>query len=91
MPGSRHIGQHGREERRKSCESSRQCQRHDALGLRRLTTNCDSTGPPIRCRRRSWQHSTDYTYNHIVRSVLFGFIISDKLPQTKERDREAHA
>ncbi|KAI6907392.1 hypothetical protein KC318_g7795 [Hortaea werneckii] len=37
------------------------------------------------------QHSTDYTYNHIVRSLLFGFIISDKLPQTKERDREAHA
>ncbi|KAI7187716.1 hypothetical protein KC363_g5842 [Hortaea werneckii] len=37
------------------------------------------------------QHSTDYTYNHIVRSALFGFIISDKLPRTKERDREAHA
>lgn len=35
--------------------------------------------------------STDYTYNHIVRSFLLGFIIADKLPHTKERDREAHA
>jgi hypothetical protein len=35
------------------------------------------------------QYSTDDTYNHIVRSFLFGFIIADKvLPQ---RDREAHA
>ena len=37
------------------------------------------------------QHSTDYTYNHINRSLLFGVIISDKLPHTKERDKEAHA
>ena len=37
------------------------------------------------------EHSTDYTYNHIVRSFLFGFIIADKIPYTKERDREAHA
>lgn len=37
------------------------------------------------------QHSTDYTYNHLIRSLLFGFIISDKLPQTQTRDREAHA
>jgi hypothetical protein len=35
--------------------------------------------------------STDSTYNHIVRSFLFGFIIADKLPHTAERDREAHA
>ena len=35
--------------------------------------------------------STDYTYNHIVRSLLLGFIISDKVPDTKDRDREAHA
>ncbi|KAK3705922.1 hypothetical protein LTR37_013075 [Vermiconidia calcicola] len=37
------------------------------------------------------EHSTDYTYNHINRSLLFGCIIADKLPHTKERDREAHA
>ena len=37
------------------------------------------------------KHSTDYTYNHVVRSLLFGFIIADKLPHTKERDKEAHA
>lgn len=37
------------------------------------------------------KHSTDYTYNHIIRSFTFGFIIADKLPHTKERDREAHA
>ena len=37
------------------------------------------------------EHSTDYTYNHINRSFLFGFIIADKLPHTKDRDREAHA
>ena len=37
------------------------------------------------------EHSTDYTYNHIVRSFLFGFIIADKIPHTKVRDREAHA
>lgn len=37
------------------------------------------------------EHSTDYTYNHIVRSLLFGFLIADKIPHTKERDREAHA
>ena len=37
------------------------------------------------------EHSTDYTYNHINRSLLFGFVIADKIPHTKERDREAHA
>lgn len=36
-------------------------------------------------------YSTEYTYNHVVRSLLFGFIIADKLPHTKERDMEAHA
>ncbi|KAM3421346.1 hypothetical protein BST61_g1743 [Cercospora zeina] len=35
--------------------------------------------------------SADYTYNHIVRSLLLGFIIADKLPHTQSRDREAHA
>ncbi|CAK3830536.1 Hypothetical predicted protein [Lecanosticta acicola] len=37
------------------------------------------------------QVSTDSTYNHIVRSFLLGFIIADKLPHTKHRDREVHA
>ena len=37
------------------------------------------------------KHSTDYTYNHLNRSLLFGFIIADKLPHTKDRDREVHA
>lgn len=35
--------------------------------------------------------SSDNTYNHIVRSLLFGFIIADKIPTMQERDREAHA
>jgi len=35
------------------------------------------------------EHSTDSTYNHIVRSFLLGFIIADKILQ--DRDREAHA
>ena len=37
------------------------------------------------------EHSTDYTYNHINRALLLGCIIADKVPATKERDREAHA
>ncbi|CAJ2503129.1 Uu.00g105230.m01.CDS01 [Anthostomella pinea] len=37
------------------------------------------------------QHSTDYTYNHIVRSLLLGTVISDKIPALLNRDREAHA
>ena len=37
------------------------------------------------------EHATDYTYNHILRSFLFGFIISDKFAHTKDRDREVHA
>ncbi|KAF2766155.1 hypothetical protein EJ03DRAFT_183901 [Teratosphaeria nubilosa] len=35
--------------------------------------------------------STDDTYNHIVRSFLLGFVIADKISDTKTRDREAHA
>ena len=37
------------------------------------------------------EESSDATYNHIVRSFVFGTIISDKLPHTQDRDREAHA
>lgn len=37
------------------------------------------------------QHSTDYTYNHLVRSLLLGTIISDKVPETKDRDLEVYA
>lgn len=35
------------------------------------------------------KYSTDDTYNHIVRSLLLGFIIADKV--LPDRDREAHA
>ncbi|KAF1959289.1 hypothetical protein CC80DRAFT_591338 [Byssothecium circinans] len=34
-------------------------------------------------------HSSDSTYNHVLRSVFFGFIIADKI--LPDRDREAHA
>lgn len=34
---------------------------------------------------------TDDIYNHIVRSLLLGFIVADKIPQLKNRDREVHA
>ena len=37
------------------------------------------------------QHAAEYTYSHVVRSLLFGTIIADKLPATRDRDREAHA
>ncbi|KAH8694894.1 hypothetical protein BGW36DRAFT_398253 [Talaromyces proteolyticus] len=37
------------------------------------------------------KHLEDYGYNHIYRSFLFGFIIADKIPELKDRDREAHA
>ena len=33
----------------------------------------------------------DYTYNHINRSLILGFLIADKVPATQDRDREAHA
>lgn len=36
-------------------------------------------------------HSADFAFNHIQRSMLFGFIISDKLPELANRDREVHA
>ncbi|OJJ45088.1 hypothetical protein ASPZODRAFT_675904 [Penicilliopsis zonata CBS 506.65] len=36
-------------------------------------------------------HSTDYAYNHIVRSFLFGFIIAGKIPELQGRDLEVHA
>jgi len=36
-------------------------------------------------------HSTDYAYNHVQRSWLFGSIIADKLPHLKDRDLEVHA
>lgn len=37
------------------------------------------------------QHSSDSTYNHIVRSLLLGTTIADKIPECKDRDREAHS
>ncbi|KAJ9659493.1 hypothetical protein H2198_003068 [Neophaeococcomyces mojaviensis] len=37
------------------------------------------------------ENSSDATYNHIVRSFLLGFLISDKVPTLADRDREAHA
>jgi hypothetical protein len=36
-------------------------------------------------------HSTDYAYNHIQRSWLFGFIIAGKIPELKDRDQEVHS
>ncbi|RMZ29368.1 hypothetical protein D0859_06540 [Hortaea werneckii] len=64
----------------------------DSLPTKELAGVCIPDTPLVtKALEFARQHSTDYTYNHIVRSVLFGFIISDKLPQTKERDREAHA
>lgn len=35
------------------------------------------------------EYSSDDTFNHVIRSFLFGFIIADKV--IPERDREAHA
>lgn len=35
------------------------------------------------------EYSSDSTYNHVIRSLLLGFIIADKV--IGERDREAHA
>jgi len=37
------------------------------------------------------KHLEDFAYNHIYRSLLFGVIIADKIPELKDRDREAHA
>ncbi|KAL8661710.1 MAG: hypothetical protein Q9202_005332 [Teloschistes flavicans] len=36
-------------------------------------------------------HMIDSLYNHVVRSWLFGFAIADKIPDLKDRDREAHS
>lgn len=36
-------------------------------------------------------HSSDAAYNHIQRSWLFGFIISDKMPSIQNRDVEIHS
>lgn len=36
-------------------------------------------------------HSTDFAYNHIYRSLLFGFIIGPKIPELRNRDLEAQA
>ncbi|KAF2494431.1 hypothetical protein BU16DRAFT_589275 [Lophium mytilinum] len=36
-------------------------------------------------------HSDDMTYNHIMRSFLFGHCIATKLPHLKNFDSEAHA
>lgn len=36
-------------------------------------------------------HSDDMTYNHVLRSCLFGFVIADKSPDLRDRDREVHA
>lgn len=37
------------------------------------------------------KHSSDPAFNHVQRSMLLGFIISDKIPELRERDREVHA
>jgi hypothetical protein len=36
-------------------------------------------------------HSSDLTYNHTMRSWLFGFCIASKLPHLKDRDMEVHS
>jgi HD superfamily phosphodiesterase len=36
-------------------------------------------------------HSTDFAFNHVQRSMLFGFIIASKIPSLAERDLEVHA
>jgi hypothetical protein len=36
-------------------------------------------------------HSDDLTYNHIMRTFLFGFCIASKLPSLQARDTEVHA
>ncbi|CZR51602.1 uncharacterized protein PAC_01479 [Phialocephala subalpina] len=36
-------------------------------------------------------HCDDFTYNHVVRSWLFGTYISDQIPDFKSRDVELHA
>jgi hypothetical protein len=36
-------------------------------------------------------HSTDFAFNHVQRSMLFGFIIASKIPSLADRDLEVHA
>ncbi|OBT76016.1 hypothetical protein VF21_03529 [Pseudogymnoascus sp. 05NY08] len=36
-------------------------------------------------------HSDDFAYNHIIRSMLLGFIITAKIPAIADRDLEVHA
>ncbi|CZR63668.1 uncharacterized protein PAC_13565 [Phialocephala subalpina] len=36
-------------------------------------------------------HSTDFAFNHVQRSMLFGFIIASKIPTLSGRDQEVHA
>lgn len=37
------------------------------------------------------RHQTEEAYNHVMRSFLFGFAVSDKIPPWANRDRELHA
>lgn len=36
-------------------------------------------------------HSTEFAFNHVQRSMLFGFIIASKIPALADRDLEVHA
>jgi hypothetical protein len=36
-------------------------------------------------------HSTDFAFNHVQRSMLFGFIMASKIPSLADRDLEVHA
>ena len=36
-------------------------------------------------------HSTDFAYNHVQRSMLFGFVMAAKVPSLQDRDQEVHA
>lgn len=37
------------------------------------------------------KHCDDFTYNHVIRSWLFGTFIADRIPPLKDRDNELHA
>ncbi|KAH6711816.1 hypothetical protein DL95DRAFT_396137 [Leptodontidium sp. 2 PMI_412] len=36
-------------------------------------------------------HSTDFAFNHVQRSMVFGFIMAAKIPSLADRDLEVHA
>jgi len=36
-------------------------------------------------------HSTDFAFNHVQRSMIFGFIMASKIPTLADRDLEVHA